>query len=145
MGSLNCSQADRHASQADRHPSRQTPKQTDRQTAQQADRWEIGSVGKKTGQPWQPKGFTRWFLSLRKTLTKTGLDSGCKQIGFPSAPQPGFYTFSSSTLVEGGWPHGRPSTFEAALLSGASPLLSSASLAFSGLRLSCSTSCQARV
>merc|ERR1711971_840148 len=47
MGSLNCSQADRHASQADRHPNRQTPKQTDRQTAQQADRWEIGSVGKK--------------------------------------------------------------------------------------------------
>merc|ERR1719234_2565615 len=124
--------------QIDRHLNRQTDSPTSRPLGNR-------QCGKKTGQPWRPKGFTRWFLSLRKTLTKTGLDSGCKHIGFPSAPRPGLYTFSSSTLVEGGWPQGQPSTFELALLPGAALLLSSASLAFSGRHLSCSTSYQARV
>jgi len=114
------------------HPNRQTDRQPKTQTDRQPNRirqW------RKNRQKWRARGFTRWFLSLRKTLTKTGLDSGCKPIGFPSAPQLGWYTFSSSTLAEHGWTQGRLSTFEAALLPGASALLSSASLAFSGTDL----------
>merc|ERR1712192_134946 len=106
MGSLNCRQTD----QSSRQTNRQTPKQTDSPLDRHS---EYRQCGEKPGRSWLLKGFTRWFLILRKTLTKTGLDSGCKPIGFPSAPRPGFFTFSSFTLVEHGCPQGRPSTFEA--------------------------------
>merc|ERR1712212_179144 len=128
--------------QTAQHPNRQTDRQPKTQTDRQPNRirqW------RKNRQKWRARGFTRWFLSLRKTLTKTGLDSGCKPIGFPSAPLQGLFTFSSSTLVEHGWTQGRLSTFEAAWLPGALALLSSASLAFSGLHQSWSTSYQAKV
>merc|ERR1712130_462246 len=106
---------------------------------------ESGSGGKGKAKPWRPRVFTRWFLRLRKTLTKAGLDTGCKPIGFLSAPPLGLFIFSSSTLVERGWPRGLPLTFGPASLPGVLPLPSSASLASSGLLLSCYRYYPARV
>ena len=57
------------------------------------------SVRGKAGEAWRRKAFSRCFSSLRKTLTRARLDTGCKPTGFLSAHQLGLISFSQTSLA----------------------------------------------